>query len=71
MDHLKEGGIPSMIYYPLPMHRQEAFSAFAFYEKDYPVTENLCNTVVSIPVHTEMDDEQIDYIIARIKAFKP
>ena len=71
MDHLKEGGIPSMIYYPLPMHRQEAFSAFAFYEKDYPVTENLCNTVVSIPVHTEMDDEQTDYIIARIKAFKP
>ena len=71
MEHLKEAGIPSMIYYPLPMHRQEAFASFGFYEKDYPVTDNLCNTVVSIPVHTEMDDEQINHIIARIKAFNP
>ncbi len=73
MEHLRGAGIPSMIYYPLPMHRQEAFSEYGFYgkDKDYPVTTDLCNTVVSIPVHTEMDREQTDHIISRIKAFRP
>ena len=71
MEHLREAGIPSMIYYPLPMHRQEAFSRFSFYGKDLPVTQKLCNTVVSLPVHTEMDREQTDYIISRIKTFRP
>ena len=71
MEHLREAGIPSMIYYPLPMHRQEAFSRFSFYGKDLSVTQKLCNTVVSLPVHTEMDREQTDYIISRIKTFRP
>ncbi len=70
MDHLRHAGIPSMIYYPLPMHRQKAFARYSFFDGKYPVSDQLCNIVVSIPVHTEMDDEQTEHIISHIKAFK-
>jgi len=70
MNYLKEAGIPSMIYYPLPMHRQEAFSGFPFYNRSFPVAEKLCNTVMSLPAHTEMDEEQLDYITTYIKNYQ-
>ena len=70
MDYLKKAGIPSMVYYPLPMHHQEAFSGFPFYNGDFPVADELCKTVVSIPVHTEIDSEQLDYITTNIKKYK-
>ncbi|MCD6201033.1 MAG: DegT/DnrJ/EryC1/StrS family aminotransferase [Bacteroidales bacterium] len=69
MNYLKDAGIPSMIYYPLPMHRQEAFSGFSFYNGAFPVTDQLCNTVMSLPVHTEMEEEQLDYITTNIKNY--
>ena len=69
MDYLKNAGIPSMVYYPLPIHRQEAFSRFSFYNGYFPVADELCQTVVSIPVHTEMDTEQLDYITTNIKKY--
>ncbi len=70
-EHLKQAGIPSMVYYPLPMHRQEAFSRYPFFEKEYTVSDRLCATVVSLPIHTEMEEEQLDHIIQRIKAYTP
>ncbi len=71
MEHLRTAGIPSMVYYPLPMHRQEAFARFPFFGKDedFPTATALCNHVLSIPVHTEMEKEQQEYIIDHIKNF--
>ncbi len=69
-EYLKDAGIPSMVYYPLPMHRQEAFSSFPFYDGDFPVAEKLCHTVLSLPVHTEMDEEQLNYITTHINNYQ-
>lgn len=67
--YLKEKGIPSMIYYPLPLYRQEAFQQYVEDGFSHPVTEDLCKEVLSLPVHTEFDQEVQDYIISEIKSF--
>lgn len=67
--YLKEKGVPSMIYYPLPLYRQEAFQQYVEDGFSLPVTEDLCKEVLSLPVHTEFDHEVQDYIISEIKSF--
>ncbi len=62
---LKEAKIPSMIYYPVPMHRQKAFKA----EGEFPVSEELCKSVLSLPIHTELTVEELDYICTQIELF--
>lgn len=64
--HLASFDIPSMIYYPVPNHLQKAYSYFGYKEGDMPNTEDLCSRVVSLPIHTEMDDEQQDFIIRNV-----
>lgn len=66
---LSEKGIPSMIYYPLPLYKQEAFKKYVDKGFKLPVTELLCNEVLSLPIHTEMDPVQMDYICETIKTF--
>lgn len=66
---LKERGVPSMIYYPVPLHLQKAYIGYGYKEGDFPVAEKLSKEVLSLPVHTEMDEEQILYITQQIKAF--
>lgn len=61
-EHLTKNNIPSMIYYPIPLHMQKAYTDPRYKEGDFPVTEHLCNNVISLPIHTEMDDEQLKYI---------
>ncbi|OJJ18245.1 transcriptional regulator [marine bacterium AO1-C] len=71
-DYLKAQGIPSMVYYPLPIHYQNAFKHFEQYqhnEGDFPVAESLCNSVISLPIHTELTTDIQDYIIDHVKAF--
>lgn len=68
--HLRELGIPSMVYYPIPLHLQEAYRQEAFPLGSFPVAEQLCKHVLSLPIHTEMDDETQQYIIEGIKKFK-
>lgn len=68
-DFLKSKGVPSMVYYPVPMHLQEAFNEGKYSEGDFPVSEELCKSVVSIPMHTEMDEEQLNYITETIKQY--
>ena len=65
---LKENGIPSMIYYPIPLYDQEAFARYHAGVR-HPNTEQLCKEVISFPMHTEMDTATQDYIIATIKSF--
>ena len=67
--HLEDKGIPSMVYYPLPLYKQEAFEQYVTDGFSLPVTEMLCKEVISLPIHTEFDQEASDFIIAEIKNF--
>ncbi len=66
---LKAAGIPSMIYYPKPMHRQEAFAGYEYDDADFPNTMRLCDTVLSLPMHPYLKDEDIDLIIKVLSEF--
>lgn len=59
---LKGRGIPSMIYYPSPIHLQEAYKYLGYKEGDFPLAEQLSREVLSLPMHTEMDEDQLQYI---------
>ena len=67
--YLAEKNIPSMIYYPLPLYKQEAFKQYVEAGFELAVTEKLCKEVISLPVHTEFNQEVQDYIISEIKNF--
>lgn len=67
--YLGENGIPSMVYYPGPLHMQEAYKYLSYGENDFPVTSSLCTEVLSLPMHTELDQEQMDYITHKILDF--
>lgn len=66
---LGENGIPSMVYYPGPLHLQEAYRFLGYSETDFPVTSSLCREVLSLPVHTEMEQEQLEYITDKVLHF--
>lgn len=68
MEYLKENGIPSMIYYPVPLHLQEAYK-YNYKQGDYPVSEEIAKDIISLPMHTELTDEQIDYIASKVIEF--
>ncbi len=69
-NHLKDKGIPTMIYYPVPLYQQEAYKTSAAHPGfSLPVTEMLCRSVISLPMHTEMDDAMLDYICQSVKSF--
>ena len=61
-EKLAERGIPAMIYYPIPLHHQKAYQSDRYKAGDFPVTEMLCNCVLSLPMHTELDEETLKYI---------
>ena len=67
--YLAEKKIPSMIYYPVPGHKQKMFSAFKLPELDLKVTDWLTERVISLPMHTELDIEQLTYISNSILNF--
>lgn len=69
MKHLESKGIPSMVYYPVPLHVQQAFRYLGYHEGDFPVSESLCRSVVSLPMHTELDKEQLQYITDNISTY--
>lgn len=64
---LKAAGIPSMVYYPKPMHRQEAFAGYKYDDADFPNTMKLCDTVLSLPMHPYLKDEDIEAVVDIIK----
>lgn len=67
--HLSEKGIPSMIYYPVPGHKQNMFASFNLPDTILPVTDDLTKRVLSLPVHTEMDMEQLTYITEAVLTY--
>ena len=60
--HLQNKGIPCAIYYPIPLHSQKAYVDERYKEEDFPVTNQLCKEVIALPMHTELDDVQIQFI---------
>ncbi len=62
VQHLNDNDVPCGVYYPVPLHKQKAYANERYNEDDFPVTNQLVNEVISLPMHTELDDEQIDYI---------
>ena len=69
IDFLKENNIPVMIYYPVPLYKQEAFSGFVNNNFKIENVEELCNTVFSLPIHTEIENSSQDFIIQKVKEF--
>ena len=67
--HLNEQGIPCGVYYPIPLHKQKAYLDERYNESDFIVTNQLVKEVISLPMHTELDDEQIECITSTITKF--
>jgi dTDP-4-amino-4,6-dideoxygalactose transaminase len=65
---LENEGIPSMVYYPVPLHMQKAYSHLGYRADDFPVTAGLTNEVLSLPMHTELEREQLEYITGCIRS---
>lgn len=69
MQYLLDKGIPCAIYYPIPLHSQKAYADARYNESDFPVTNQLVKEVISLPMHTELDDEQIQFITGSVLEF--
>jgi len=69
VEHLNAKGVPCGVYYPVPLHLQEAYKDSRYNESDFLVTNQLIKEVISLPMHTELDDEQIEFITTKVKAF--
>jgi dTDP-4-amino-4,6-dideoxygalactose transaminase len=67
--YLADAGVGTGIHYKKPVHLQEACAAFGYREGDFPVTERICNEILSLPIYPELKDEQIQYIATKVKEF--
>ena len=68
--YLKEQGVPCMVYYPVPLYAQEAYKGVMAKDIDHlPVTDQLCQRVISLPMHPELDEEMLEHISQTVKAF--
>lgn len=68
-EFLKQRGVPTMVYYPVPMHLQKAYTGYGYRKGDFPVAEELSQTVFSIPMHTELDRDQLEYISNSVRDY--
>ena len=66
---LKENGVASMIYYPIPLHLQKAYDIYGYKEGAFPVAEHLSRVVLSLPMHSELSDDVLTYISQKIHSF--
>ena len=66
---LQEKSIPSQVYYPFPLHLQKAYSDLGYQEGDLPISEGLCSRVLSLPMHTELEQEQLEFISDQVNQF--
>jgi len=69
VQYLNDNGIPCGVYYPIPLHLQKAYADDRYNEADFPVTNQLVKEVISLPMHTELDDEQIKFITENVITF--
>ena len=69
VQHLNAQGIPCGVYYPIPLHKQKAYQDDRYREEDFEVTNRLVKECISLPMHTELDEEQIEFITGTIIEF--
>ena len=69
-EKLAEKGVPAMVYYPIPLHQQKAYQDARYKDGDFPVAERLAKEVLSLPMHTELDAEQLEYICCCLREDK-
>ena len=67
--YLADKKIPSMVYYPGPLHTQNAYSYLGYGENDFPVTSELCREVLSLPMHPDLEQDQLDFISISVLEF--
>ena len=67
--YLNDNNIPCGVYYPIPLHNQKAYKDSRYIEDNFKVTNQLVKEVISLPMHTELDDEQIEYMTSKIIEF--
>ena len=65
-ESLSAAGVPAMIYYPVPLHLQKAYKDSRYQAGDFPIAERLAGCVLSLPMHTELDEEQLSYITQQV-----
>ena len=65
-EQLAAKGVPAMVYYPIPLHQQKAYQDARYKAGDFPVAEQLAREVLSLPMHTELDLEQLKYIVGSL-----
>ncbi|WP_317196097.1 DegT/DnrJ/EryC1/StrS family aminotransferase [Hymenobacter siberiensis] len=68
-NHLHRCGVPTMIYYPLPVHAQPAYAYLGYQAGQFPVAERLCGAVLSLPIHPLLTAEQVDYVVQYVGEF--
>ena len=69
LKHLNNQGIPCGVYYPIPLHKQKAYVDERYNENNFKTTNQLIKEVISLPMHTELDDEQIEFITQTVIEF--
>ena len=69
VQYLRDSGIPCMVYYPVPLHLQKAFQQWGYQEGDFPITEIVAKSVFSLPIHTELSEEQLEFIVEKVNLF--
>ena len=67
--YLQQQQVPSMVYYPLPNHLQPAYQYLGYRAGQFPVAEKLCQTVLSLPIHPTLSEQQVDYVAAAVRTW--
>jgi len=68
-EHLQANDVPAMVYYPVPLHLQKAYEGYGIRRGDLPVTERLMDEVLSLPMSTELGEDQLEHIVSTVKGF--
>lgn len=69
LQHLADHGVPTIIYYPLPLHLQKVYADLGYRRGDFPVAEDLARRILPLPIYPELTDDQVDYVIETIRGF--
>ena len=66
---LADRGVPTLIYYPRPLHLQTVYADLGYREGDFPVAEAISRRILPMPMYPELTDEQVDYVVAKVREF--
>ena len=69
LEHLLENGVEAKVHYPIPVHLQQAAAYLGYKPGDFPVCEDHCNTIITLPAHQHLTPDEIDYVIDRVRGF--